>query len=109
MKYLLFIYADPKQEDTPDLMRRYGEFTNAVAERGALVGGNQLKRANEATTVSVRNGRTMTTDGPYAESKEQIGGFYIVDCSTRDEAIAFAALIPNAEDGFIEVRPIVSD
>lgn len=105
MQYVMLIYADPKAPDTPELMARYEAFTKAMADRGALRGGNQLQRAPKARTISVRDGKTIMTDGPYAESKEQIGGFYILDCKDIDEAICYASKIPNAQDGFIEVRP----
>ena len=107
MQYVFLIYGDPQQEDTPELMARYAAFTQDVVASGAMRGGHQLQRAPSARKVSVRNGRTLVTDGPYAETKEQIGGFYLLDCASIDEAVALAAKIPNAEDGFIEVRPLV--
>ena len=106
MEYLLMIYADPNEKDDPRLLEGYGAFTKEVGERGVLRGGNRLHRAPEAKTVRVRNGQTVTTDGPYAETKEQIGGYYLLDCRDFDEAVEFAAKIPNARDGCIEVRPV---
>jgi hypothetical protein len=104
---MFFIYADPAQPDTPDLRARYDSFTQDVAGRGALRGGHELHRSGTATTVRLRRGETLSTDGPYAETKEQIGGFYILECADLDEAIELASKIPNAEDGCIEVRPIM--
>lgn len=107
MRYMFLIYADPAQPDSPDRGAAYGAFTQHVAGQGALRGGDQLHRSDSATTVRVRGGDTVVSDGPYAETKEQIGGYYILDCNDLDAAIAFAAKIPNAADGCIEVRPIV--
>ena len=109
MRYMFLIYGDPEQPDTPVLMAKYGEFTQCVAERGVLRAGDQLCRAPSAKTVSVRGGHTQTTDGPYAETKERIGGYYIIDCKDMEEAVQVAAVIPNAADGYVEVRPIVGD
>jgi hypothetical protein len=106
MEYLLMIYADPQQKDDPERLAAYGAFSQEAAQRGVLRGGQRLRRAPEAKTVSVRNGKTLTTDGPYAETKEQLGGYYLLDCKSMDEALEFAARIPNAQDGFIEVRPV---
>ena len=107
MRYMFFIYANPAQADTPELIARYRACTEEAAARGALLASDQLHRAHTAATVRVRNGEALITDGPYAETKEQIGGYYILECDDRDEAIAFASKIPNAEDGCIEVRPIM--
>ena len=109
MRYMFLIYGDPEQPDAPELMAKYGEFTQCVAERGVLRAGNQLHRAPSAKTVSVRGGNTIATDGPYAETKEQIGGYYIIDCRDMEEAVQVAASIPNAADGYVEIRPIVGD
>ena len=76
------------------------------ARRGVLQGGERLRPTTDATTVQVRDGKVLTADGPFAETKEQIGGFYLVDCKDLDEAIEVAAKIPGARDGSIEVRPI---
>ena len=107
MRYMLFIYADPDQRDTPELMSRYSAFSEETVRRGVMRAGDQLHRAPAATTVRVRAGKTLTSDGPYADTKEQIGGYYILDCKDLDEAVGFASKIPNAEDGCIEVRPIM--
>ena len=107
MRYMLLIYADPAQPDTPEIIAQYNAFTEEATSRRALCASDQLHRANTATTVRVRNGRTLTSDGPFAETKEQIGGYYILDCKDLDEAIEYASKIPNAADGCIEVRPIM--
>ena len=77
-----------------------------MAERGVLQGGERLRFTTDATTVRVRDGEVLTTDGPFAETKEQLGGYYVVDCKDLDEAIEVAARIPGARVGSIEVRPI---
>jgi len=107
MRYMFLIYGDPEQPDTPELMEKYGDFTQCVADRGILRAGDQLHRSPSAKTVSVRDAQTVATDGPYAETKEQIGGYYILECKDIDEAVEIAAAIPNAVDGYIEVRPLV--
>ena len=87
-------------------MDGYNAFTEHVKERGAYEAGEALDPTSTATTVRVRDGKTLTTDGPYAETKEALGGFYLVQAADLDEAIAFAAMIPGAREGAIEVRPI---
>ena len=82
-------------------------FTRGVMESGHFKAGDPLQPVRTATTVRVRDGRTITTDGPFAETKEQLGGYYLVDCANLDEATAIAAKIPSAELGSIEVRPIM--
>jgi hypothetical protein len=84
----------------------YIKFTDEVRRRGAMLSGDALMPTTSATTVRVRDGKTLTTDGPFAETKEQLGGYYVVNCENLDEAIEIAALIPGAQDGSIEVRPI---
>jgi hypothetical protein len=112
MRYVLMIYGDEKagmqmtkeQQDTQ--MAEYWAYTNEITERGINLGGEALLPTTTATTVRVRNGKTLTTDGPFAETKEQLGGFYMLNCKDLDEAIAWAAKIPGARDGSIEVRPV---
>src|SRR6185312_12227535 len=84
----------------------YNAFTAAIRETGQFEAGEALQPTATATTVRVENGRTITTDGPFAETKEQLGGFYLVDCRDIDEAIELAARIPGATHGSIEIRPI---
>jgi hypothetical protein len=108
MRYVLLICTDEKEEATanPDRLGAYGKFGEEMGRRGVLRDGARLRPTTEATTVSVSNGKVMASDGPFAETKEQIGGFYIVDCANGDEAIEVAAKIPGAAHGKIEVRPI---
>ena len=113
MKFMLLIYGAPEIEDarTPEqneaLMQSYDAFTTMLIERGAMVSGEALLPTSTATTVQVRDGKRLTTDGPFAETKEQLGGYYVVEAKDKDEAIAFAAQIPNALDGSVEVRPVM--
>ena len=109
MKYVALIYADADGwEAVPeDERQRISEKYMALAREPVSVGGEQLEDADTATTVRVRDGETLTTDGPFAETKEQLGGYYLVDCASLDEALEFAARIPAAERGAVEVRPVV--
>jgi hypothetical protein len=113
MKYLLMIYCDEaadakrSKEELDQEMGAYWAFTNDVKGSGAYVAGEALHPTSTATTVRVRDGKTLTTDGPFAETKEQMGGYYVVDCKNLDEAIQWAAKIPHASISSIEVRPIV--
>jgi hypothetical protein len=84
----------------------YGRFMEEMGTRGVLQGGERLRPTADATTVRVRDGETVTSDGPFAETKEQIGGYFVADCKDLDEAIEIAAKIPGARNGSIEVRPI---
>jgi hypothetical protein len=106
MQYLLLIHDD-ETADNGDLMPEYMSYTQALGASGALVGANQLQPAETATTVRVRNGETLVTDGPFIETKETLGGYYLVEVDTIDEALEWAAKIPSARFGHIEVRPIV--
>jgi hypothetical protein len=111
MRYLLLIYNTEPTEAVPaDLMADeqagYNAFTAAIRETGQFEAGEALQPTSTATTVRVENGRTITTDGPFAETKEQLGGFYLVECRDIDEAIELAARIPGAKHGSIEIRPI---
>ncbi len=107
MQYMLLIHSQETTEpDDPEVMKRYGAFTQEVQGAGKLVAGDRLQPTAAATTVRIRNGETLTTDGPFAETKEQLGGYYILECDNLDEALAYAAKIPAAEHGSVEVRPI---
>ncbi len=113
MKYLCLIYdeestwaAMPKSESDA-LMGEYFGFTNAIKASGNYVAGEALQPVHTATTVRMRNGKMTTTDGPFAETKEQLGGFYLVEASDLNEAIQIASRIPSAKIGSIEIRPIV--
>jgi hypothetical protein len=110
MRYLLMIYGDESVDLNPDEMQKvmgaYDAFTNEVKSAGAMQAAEALQPTATATTVRVRNGETLITDGPFADTKEQLGGFYLLDCKNLDEAVAYAAKIPGAQGGSIEVRPI---
>src|SRR4051812_22502607 len=111
MRYLLLIYsAEPTQAPAREVMeaemKGYAAFTEEVRARGLMQAGEALEPTSTATTVRVQDGRTVTTDGPYAETKEALGGFYLVTARDLDEAIELAARIPAARHGAIEVRPI---
>jgi hypothetical protein len=115
MNYVLLIYtpeaieaelaSDPARLQT--YMGEYNAFTQEVRDRGVFVAGEALHPTNTATTVRLRDGQKSVTDGPFAETKEQLGGFYVVNCQNLDEALEYAAKIPGARHGSIEVRPIV--
>lgn len=111
MRYALLIYtAEPTEQVPEDVMTAeldgYNAFTAHIRERRAYEAGEALDSTSTATTVRVRDGKTLTTDGPFAETKEALGGFYIVEAADLDEAIVYAAMIPGAQHGAIEVRPI---
>ncbi len=111
-KYLLLIYQDEATlPATPEafaaMAEEYGAYTNAIAAQGILRAGEALEPTPAATSLRVRDGRTLVTDGPFAETKEALGGFYMVECDDLDTALAAAAGIPGARVGTVEVRPIV--
>ena len=111
MRYLLLIYNTEPTEAVPDDVMAseqdaYNALTTSMRESGQFEAGEALQPTSTATTVRVQNGRRITTDGPFAETKEQLGGFYLVDCRDIDEAIELAARIPGALHGSIEIRPI---
>jgi hypothetical protein len=114
MKYLLLIAAEKVMEDfDPDFARKhydeYRQFTDQIRDSGQLMASNRLVPAAEAVTVRVRLGKVSTTDGPFAETKEQFGGFYVIEARDMNEAIGVAARIPGARYGCVEVRPIAED
>jgi hypothetical protein len=109
MRYLATIWTIWGEEEDPDPAEsmRYREFAAAAQSEGALRGGEALDGPSSATTVRVREGRTLLTDGPFAETKEQLSGYFVFDCANLDEALALAARIPGAHHGAIEVRPLL--
>jgi hypothetical protein len=113
MKYLLTIYADEARfgtmtpADSGAMMKAYGEFGSAAQDAGVLLGGEGLQPTATATTVRVRDGETLFTDGPFAETREQLGGYYLLECADLDEAARWAARIPDANGGAVEVRPVM--
>jgi hypothetical protein len=113
MRYALLIYAneqewaDQPEEQSQAQFQEYMAFTKDIVDRGIHKGGEALQTTSTATTVRVRDGQTLTTDGPFAETKEQLGGFYIVEAGDLDEAIELAARIPDARHGSVEIRPVM--
>lgn len=112
MQYMLLIYGlEPTSAPAPEAMQAemdaYNLFTKEATDRKLMVSGEALHPVATATTVRVREGKTLTTDGPFAETKEVLGGFYILNCKDLDEAIEMAAKIPGAKHGAIEIRPVV--
>jgi hypothetical protein len=113
MRYLLTIYGDESgwndvtPEQAQEIMAAYGAFGEAAEKAGVLLGGEGLQPTSTATTVRVRNDEAITTDGPFAETREQLGGYYLLDCKDLDEAIGWAARIPGAQQGSVEVRPVM--
>lgn len=113
MRYLMLIYGDESAyanvtpQEMGQLLAEYNAFHEEAMQRGNMQGAERLQPSMTATTVQVRNGKTITTDGPFAETKEQLAGIYIFDCKNLDEALEIAAKIPAAKTGKIEVRPIM--
>jgi len=112
MQYLLMIYQNEAEYGKIDpatlqkVMEEYGAFTQSIIQSGNFKAGDRLRNTDTATTVRVRDGKTLTTDGPFAETREQLGGYYLVEAKDLDAALAIAARIPGARYGSIEVRPI---
>jgi hypothetical protein len=113
MQYLLLIYGSESnmksatQADMNAMTAEYGEFTASLIKSGNMKAGDALQPSSTATTVRVRDGKTLRTDGPFAETKEQLGGYYLVEAKDLDEATKLAARIPGARTGSIEVRPVM--
>jgi hypothetical protein len=112
MKYLLMIYGNEaaaqaaSKADIDQMHNAYMAYTEALQKAGVLVGGERLQRSSAATTVRVTNGKTQVLDGPYAETKEQLGGYYMIEVPDLDTALSWAARCPGAGHGAMEVRPI---
>jgi hypothetical protein len=115
MEYLALIYADEgawdrlSEEERASAYELYAEFSRSAEAAGVLVAGDELGPTSSATTVRVRDGRQLVSDGPYAEVKEALGGYFVLDCPTFDDALEWAARIPATEYGAVEVRPIHVD
>jgi hypothetical protein len=113
MQYMLLIYDDRKawtgmsEEDRNAVMREYFAYTEELREQGKLVGADALQPTETAKSVRIREGELSTTDGPFAETKEQLGGYYLIDVESADEAVEWAAKVPSARFGTIEVRPVL--
>ncbi len=112
MKYLLMIYSNEAAQqaaskaDNEQMHAAYGAYTQALIKAGAMAGGERLRPTNTATTVRIASGKTKVVNGPYAETKEQLGGYYMIEAADLDAAIAWAARCPAASHGAVEVRPI---
>ena len=113
MNYLLLIYrseaglSQMTAADRKQVTAEYGAFTQSIVQSGHFKGGDGLQPTSTATTVRVRDGKTLTTDGPFAETREQLAGYYMIDAKDLDTAIGIAARIPNARDGSVEIRPVM--
>lgn len=113
MKYLCLLYGEDGAGPTPgtdefaQMLAEFGKTTQAMAEAGVLVDSSPLQPPTTATTVRVRNGETLLTDGPFAEVKEQLGGYYLLDCEDLNAATKWAEMIPSARYGSIELRPLM--
>lgn len=114
MQYLLMIYSDESTDMKPgdpgwaEFMGRYGEFTQRIIASGEFKAGDALDNTSTATSVRVRNGERILIDGPFAETREQLGGYYLIEAENLDRAIEIAAQIPTAKTGTIEIRPIAT-
>jgi hypothetical protein len=112
MKYLCLIYDDEStwatmsQADAEAMMGEYFAFTDGIRKSGQYIAGEALQPVQTATTVRVRNGKLSTTDGPFAETKEQLGGYYLIEAKDLNDAIQVASRIPSAKSGSVEVRPV---
>ncbi|MGH9212352.1 MAG: YciI family protein [Acidimicrobiales bacterium] len=113
MKYALLLYTDHDEwdripeETQQQILQEYVALDEALKAKGMLAGGEGLEAVSTATTVRVRDGKRTVTDGPFAETKEALGGFYVIECESLDEAIDWAARIPDARAGSVEVRPVI--
>ena len=112
MKYMLLIYDSEKvwgtlsQDEQQQIMADYRRFSEEIKATGQYLAGSQLQPTSAATSVRVRNGKRVVTDGPFAETREQLGGYYLVDAKDLDEAIGLAERLPSAKLGTIEIRPL---
>ena len=115
MQYMLLIYSPPGDwasippEKQKEIYEAYGTFSMELQASGKMVAGDALQDSSTATSVRVRNGETLTTDGPFAETKEILGGYYLIDVDTLDEALEWAAKLPGSHYGTVDVRPLVTD
>ena len=113
MKYLLLIYDEERTwgtlspADQQAMMAEYRKFTEEVKASGQYVGGSQLHPVSAASSVRVRDGKRLVTDGPFAETREQLGGYFLIEASDLDEAIGIASRIPGAQTGVVEIRPVM--
>ena len=115
MRYMLLLigdesqYEDRSEEEAAAQMQRWSDYSKALVDAGAFVSGEGLQGSPTATCLRVQDGERLLTDGPFAETKEQIGGFYVIDCKDLDEAIDWAAKVPSAANGWVtEIRPVIA-
>ena len=113
MQYLMMIYyteanfAQMSESERAPIYQEFGQLREDLSAKGKFLGGNQLALTSAATTVRVRDGKRVVTDGPFAETKEQLGGYFLIEATDLDDALSIAARIPTARTGSIEVRPVV--
>ena len=107
MKYLCLVYPPAEFSVTAPVVRAFLEMRDAMREAGVFLASGQLQPADSATTLRLRDGDTLLTDGPFAEMKEQVGGYVLLECADLDEAVRWAARIPGVRDGAVEIRPLV--
>jgi|tagenome__1003787_1003787.scaffolds.fasta_scaffold20083011_2 hypothetical protein len=106
-QYILLIYPPAERAPRPEMISRWQEFNDTVVADGVLVTSGRLQTLDSATTVRIRDGETLISDGPFAETKEYLAGFYLVECADLDQALRYAALMPVGDDGTVEVRPLM--
>ena len=107
MRYLMFVCVDPSGEPFDPALDNVEEWVSTNDKKGSRILGNRLEHVSTAKTVRVRKGKRLVTDGPFAETHEQLGGYYLIEAKNLDEAISIAARIPSARYGTVEVRPVV--
>lgn len=107
MKYLCLVYPPDGFSPTPSVVRHFVSLRDRMTEAGVFLGSGQLQPVSSATTVRVRGGETMLTDGPFAEIREHVGGYLLLECSDLDEAVKWAALLPGVQEGAAEIRPLM--
>jgi hypothetical protein len=113
MKFMLLLWdeegqwADMSEEETAAEMARWEEYTNQIVAAGAMVSGEGLQPSATSKTLRIENGERVVSDGPFAETKEQLGGFYVIECGSVDEALDWAAKAPSADQGATEIRPVI--
>jgi hypothetical protein len=114
MKFTLLLWgdeaqwADMSEEEAAAEMARWEDYTNQLVAAGAMVSGEGLQASATSKTLRVEDGERVVTDGPFAETKEQLGGFYVIECASMDDALEWAAKLPNADQGATEVRPVIA-
>jgi hypothetical protein len=114
MKFMLLLWgdegqwADMSEEEAAAEMARWEEYTDQLTAAGALVSGEGLQASATSKTLRIENGERIVTDGPFAETKEQLGGFYVIECESFDDALEWASKVPSAEHGPTEIRPVIA-